>query len=77
MLSPSNDEVTVKIQQFKRNTSSGHDELPAELIEAEVWEMEGSTINHIFTLRSVLEKTQRNQVDTHNLFVDYKQTSAQ
>ena len=31
-----------------------------------------STIDQIFTLRQILEKTHENQIDTHHLFVDYK-----
>ena len=31
-----------------------------------------STIDQIFTLRQILEKTHEKQVDTHHLFVDYK-----
>ena len=31
-----------------------------------------STIDQIFTLRQILEKTQEKQIDTHHLFVDYK-----
>ena len=31
-----------------------------------------STIDQIFTLRQILEKTHEHQVDTHHLFVDYK-----
>ena len=31
-----------------------------------------STIDQIFTLRQILEKTREKQVDTHHLFVDYK-----
>jgi len=31
-----------------------------------------STIDQIFTLRQILEKTQERQIDTHHLFVDFK-----
>ena len=31
-----------------------------------------STIDQIFTLRQILEKTQEKQIDTHHLFVDFK-----
>ncbi|XP_062141784.1 uncharacterized protein LOC133849679 [Drosophila sulfurigaster albostrigata] len=31
-----------------------------------------STIDQIFTLRQILEKTHENGIDTHHLFVDYK-----
>ena len=31
-----------------------------------------STIDQIFTLRQILEKTQEMQIDTHHLFVDFK-----
>ena len=33
-----------------------------------------STIDQIFTLRQILEKTQEQQIDTYHLFVDYKAT---
>ena len=31
-----------------------------------------STIDQVFTLRQILEKTQEKQIDTHHLFVDFK-----
>ena len=32
------------------------------------------TSDEILTLRQILEKTQEFQVDTHHLFIDFKQT---
>ena len=31
-----------------------------------------STIDQIFTLRQILEKTYEKQVDTHHIFIDYR-----